>query len=456
MLVKPPELSIDEKSPFRNDKLSRSESATLLTDLIKSYDGTAVIALNSKWGTGKSTFIKMWSQYLKFDHGYKTIYLNAWANDYNNEVLPFLISEIGSGIDLYRTGDSKNITVEGLKEAGKYLLKMTSGSAVKLLTQGLVDIDKDHESVLGGIAENIANQQIDDYLNARNQIMEFKEKLQLSVNEISPDKPLVLFVDELDRCRPLFAIEVLEKIKHFFNVDNIIFVIAIDKQQLGYSVGSVYGDKIDAEGYLRRFFDVEFKFPSVSHKDYIDYLIEKYGVRNQFNHDTKECLTKLSSLFDLDLRTIGQLFSLLVISLRVTRHGNDYYGDQFFLLVFLLVLKVGDEGVYVKYTKNKDSDSVIKLLSELDNSWLYHDKLGIFLLASIITAVRRGQECHAYNEKLIQVQPGYESIEHEFTSQSQYMIIGQSISQQVNNNMCGYINAVVDKIELIGNFTIDS
>ena len=83
---------------------------------------------------------------------------------------------------------------------------------------------------------------------------------------------MIFFIDELDRCRPNFAIELLEVIKHLFYIDNFIFIISIDKDQLSYSIANIYGHNMDTEGYLRRFFDLDYTLPRISSKEYIDLI----------------------------------------------------------------------------------------------------------------------------------------------------------------------------------------
>ncbi|QDE47832.1 hypothetical protein EIN43_17235 [Enterobacter hormaechei] len=65
--------------------------------------------------------------------------------------------------------------------------------------------------------------------------------------------PTFIFIDELDRCRPNYAIDMLETIKHLFDINNVVFVIATDKEQLSHSICSVYGSGFDATRYLDRF-----------------------------------------------------------------------------------------------------------------------------------------------------------------------------------------------------------
>ncbi|WVV48879.1 P-loop NTPase fold protein [Pseudomonas sp. NA13] len=71
--------------------------------------------------------------------------------------------------------------------------------------------------------------------------------------------PAFIFIDELDRCRPTYAIELLERVKHFFELEDCRFIVASDSTQLAHSVRAVYGEKFYSERYLSRFFDAEFR-----------------------------------------------------------------------------------------------------------------------------------------------------------------------------------------------------
>jgi len=89
-------------------------------------------------------------------------------------------------------------------------------------------------------------------------------------------KRILIIVDELDRCKPLFAIQTLEVIKHLFDVPNVNFLLSVNFQQLKYSIETVYGQKMDSEGYLRRFINYVIKLPEPSKDVYIDYLLKEY------------------------------------------------------------------------------------------------------------------------------------------------------------------------------------
>ena len=89
--------------------------------------------------------------------------------------------------------------------------------------------------------------------------------------------PLVVVIDELDRCRPSYAVELLKAAKHLFAVDGVVFVLALNRSELSHSIGALYGGKFDATGYLRRFIDVDFRLPDPDRAAFIDRRWTQFG-----------------------------------------------------------------------------------------------------------------------------------------------------------------------------------
>ncbi len=115
-------------------------------------------------------------------------------------------------------------------------------------------------------------------------------------------KPLLIFVDELDRCRPTFAIETLEAVKHFFDLKNVIFVFSMDIEQLSHSIKTIYGE-INCVGYLQRFFDYQIPLPSPNLKKYLrERLIFP---RDNVLEEEVEHLSILAERLTLSLRDIN-------------------------------------------------------------------------------------------------------------------------------------------------------
>ena len=111
------------------------------------------------------------------------------------------------------------------------------------------------------------------YEEARAAVKEFKEALQDVTQGSSGSRgyrPVVVIIDELDRCRPSYAVELLEAAKHLFSVDGILFVLGVNRSQLAHSVTALYGGGFDANGYLRRFVDLEFRLPEPGRAQFVE------------------------------------------------------------------------------------------------------------------------------------------------------------------------------------------
>lgn len=112
-------------------------------------------------------------------------------------------------------------------------------------------------------------------------IQDFRNKLQSVQNKL--DKRIIIFIDELERCNPIYTIKTLEVIKHFFGIPNIIFVLSVDKAQIENSVRKIFGINEGQEnGYLRKFIDVEFQLPKYNSKEFITIHLLKIWNKIEF------------------------------------------------------------------------------------------------------------------------------------------------------------------------------
>lgn len=178
----------------------------------------------------------------------------------------------------------------------------------------------------------------------------FQEMLEVYKN--TSLKKVVIIIDELDRCKPLFAIQTLEIVKHFLDVKDVVFIFAVDLEQLSHSIESVYGSGIDASGYLCKFFDYITKFPKVSEKFLVNqFLYESTQLvfsSEQNISDFIRLFADMSDCFALSLRDIETILQNYKIML------NSFLGEYVTieahkLYLFLLV---------IKYKKSEDFNSI--------------------------------------------------------------------------------------------------
>ncbi|TXJ30408.1 hypothetical protein EPJ69_10090 [Brachyspira aalborgi] len=227
-----------------------------------------ILALNSEWGNGKTTFIKMWKNMLDTstdkDFQIPNLYFSAWEEDYSKEPLVAILGEINKYLILNNKeeNDNFNKVLEKIENIFKNTLPVVSKVMIRgLLNKAGINDDAIKE-VIESIADNGIKELVESYSKDKEVLQQLKEVLEKVFKSVGADenKPFIIFIDELDRCRPTYSIEMLENIKHLFVIPNLVFVISINKVQLSKSIQAVYG-QIDTENYLRRFFDLEFILP---------------------------------------------------------------------------------------------------------------------------------------------------------------------------------------------------
>ena len=364
MKLKLCEFDIPPQKPYKNDLLNRREFGENLTKIISQITSPLTISVNGSWGTGKTVFLKMWNQSLK-QAGFSTIYFSAWEDDYCDDALLALIGQIWKNVkdnDWKEMGNTiKEVAIPLLKNVGSQFLT----NAIRVCTANTVELDI--EALKLHLESNI-EKMLDEYVTATSGIKSIKEKLTRfsEQHRKKTGNPLVIIIDELDRCRPLFAIELLEKIKHFFEVPDIVFVLGIDREQLGHSIRSVYGD-IDVDGYLRRFIDMEFLLKTNDAEPFFASIFEKYCPENICIVPTaNSCWAALiSKCFKLSLREMEYLARTVVVGAII---DPKMYAR--FVLPLLVALKLRDENFYKKIIAGEcNATEIIDRLIEKYHAW---------------------------------------------------------------------------------------
>ena len=154
--------------------------------------------------------------------------------------------------------------MERFKECSKKILQHGLPDVVRLVSSGVPLLGPVAGKITESVIETFTESRVSSYGKTKEAIAEFQEALKVIALETftgSDSLPLVVVIDELDRCRPTYAVELLETAKHLFSVDHVVFVLAINGRELSHSVRSLYGVEFDADLYLRRFFDAAVSLP---------------------------------------------------------------------------------------------------------------------------------------------------------------------------------------------------
>ena len=324
--VKPREIEIPECDPFENDLLSRQEPIEVLTHLVGSLEGPGVLSIDAAWGNGKTTFLKMWAQHLR-NEGHQVVDFNAWETDFSGDPFLALSERITNGLLESNSDESLKRRINETKKVATKVLRHAVPAAIRVATGGILNLSPGLESEIAQVAASIAAERLKAYEEARQSVKEFKESLENLTDELlTEDRPLVIMIDELDRCRPSYAVELLEVAKHLFTIDRrIVFVLAVNRAELAHSVKALYGSEFDAHGYLDRFFDIAFRLPEPDRKAFIVNLLRSIDVNHRIEHpyaslqNPSGLLLEFFGASDLSLRKVEQAihhFGLVLASSR--------------------------------------------------------------------------------------------------------------------------------------------
>jgi len=398
-------IEIPDDDPFSNDKLDRKEYVETLSNFVSKLNGPFVLAINSPWGTGKSTLIDMWRKYLH-QNNHVTIYFNAWETDFSSSPLVSFIGEVTRSLKEL-PGKKTDITkiLDKTKSLTTSIVRHSVPAAIKAVTFGAVDTKEIYEEIASEAAENISKDLVDAYLENRSKINEFHETLEKAFDwATSKEKksPILIFVDELDRCRPSYAIELLENIKHLFNTKNAIFILAIDKSQLNVSLASVYGAGIDATEYLRRFIDLEFVLPNPNNKQFLTESIKKFGLSEYFSNKVNQLkgeegelvsiLHKLFEIFELTPRAREHCISRIAVAASNTPENYYFYPDLAAILTVLRTANSKSSKMFHDYINHKlPTSEIISYIRALPKGNKFMESNHGMWLEGVLIGARAGR-----------------------------------------------------------------
>ena len=216
------DIDVPEDNPFKNDELNRLTEVVKFAKLLSNLN-SGVICLNAPWGDGKTTFVRILQAFmdknLAQEQHIKTIYYNAWKHDYESNPFPSIVRTILNQFNDSNSASLKELLKESAKSILKTMYNFSSFAAFIVSTElgGAVSAGK-------AALDNTLSDAFSNDSEPTDAIIKFQKDIQkilYSENENVPTR-IILFIDELDRCRPTFAIETLEQIKHIFGTKNMI------------------------------------------------------------------------------------------------------------------------------------------------------------------------------------------------------------------------------------------
>lgn len=256
---------LDKVTFEARDEYQRKPIAEKVITLLTSDSQVSPMIIDGGWGTGKTEFChKLIHLIENGDFGIEAVYVDAFKADHADEPLMTLLAAI---LKLLPENERPNL-IEKALPAVKFGLKTTLKAGVSwLLKQDATDLADDFDDDIKKASDEAINHSVESLIKDHVVAEESIDTLKLALNEITSNSPIVIFVDELDRCRPDFAVAMLESIKHIFDVDGVEFVLITNSTQLRASINHCYGDKVVAQRYLDKFIGFSFTLPQTHKPD---------------------------------------------------------------------------------------------------------------------------------------------------------------------------------------------
>ena len=373
--IQPRDIEVPGDNPFERDLLERKESIEALTNVISSIDGPCVMAVDAGWGMGKTTFLKMWAQHLRNER-FPVVEFNAWETDFAQDPFIALYSEITDGLSEL-PGASRRIDAQPLRSAAGRVLRAVPGAAARVALSAVPQVGPQLVSEASPRPPTPREAVAESYQEAKTALRAFRDQLGEIAAAIAGEHdnaPLVVMIDELDRCRPTYAVELLEAAKHFFNVDHIVFVVCLDRAQLAHSVKAVYGASFDAEGYLWRFFDIDYRLPSPDRRRFITAALASVGIPTSVLSRAWDAPDERISVHQL----LTEFFDGAQFTLRRVLHGihrlsvvvaSSPDARNLHIVAVLLVLRTVEPGVYRRLIAGEATDKEVIDALFVDPEW---------------------------------------------------------------------------------------
>ncbi len=357
----PKPLEIGPLDGFSKSDIFKAEATgERLANIVADIEGHSVIVFDGKWGTGKSVFVQQWAGLLR-NRRHPVVYFDAFAHDHLDDAFfpllgQFLRAHNKSGAPLQSKRDSLVAKARPLLRTVPAVLAdigLRAATGGMLTAEGIRDAAEQSEAADKGIAGVMIDECLAFVDKHNESIQRFRRALEQAVAQLERNdaiSPLVFIIDELDRCRPNYALSVLERMKHLFAIDGVCFVLVTHLEELTAMVQHAYG-LIDADAYLEKFYHRRFDFEKLLlrgseelRKRYVDHL----ATGLEIDGDTELARTVIGNLVRIHSVSLRDqeriMLSLALFYAAQPMTQQNYYGYE--MVPMLATMRQIDKGLF--------------------------------------------------------------------------------------------------------------
>lgn len=333
---------------LNDDKLNNKEYINSMIRLISNIQDNATICIDGDWGVGKTFLIKQFEylikNYKKYSEMYQfndfeevkdslfkiidnnlIFYYNAWENDDNDDPFESIIYNI---LDVYP--QFKDIVIN--KFNSEDFFKEVLNLLTKIVTNKLFNIDLNSENI-----DKIKS--FEDLSREINTKEEKKKLFKELIDKILDGKRMILIIDELDRCNPIYATKVLETIKHFYNLKNVTIIVAVNNNELKNIISQQYGMNFNSYSYLNKFYDYIITVDSSRSLDYCKKYLN-FSDTTYLPHDVFYAMVDKYKFTLRDCNRYRTLYDTAKDYIESEKNGFMYFNKKESTIVYSIILPI--------------------------------------------------------------------------------------------------------------------
>lgn len=360
---------------LKANSIGRNNQLSILMKFLNSFDKNTTLSIDGRWGSGKTVFVRQlkilnetnvfephfFDQSIDqvalqdFQDNYSVYYFNAWEHDYISDPLQALLYKL---IDDFPEN-------EGVAIARKAISKIDLTGLVKNLSKDAIDL------------KAVTNDE--ELLKEVKAVIDRKDSVTKILDKyLATSKKRMLFiVDELDRCKPSFAVALLEVIKHYFTEDQLVFLIATNTHELSHTIQKYYGPNFDGARYLNKFYDYNLGLKDINTEKYIESQLghKKDGY---FKNSIPQ---EISQHLNLSMREIDSYYTSLELLDKYMDRNNHWqpgakaWLNQVVFVPFALALKTTQDDRYSGFVSGGGEASLRELCTSSKSIFHLAEKL---------------------------------------------------------------------------------
>ncbi|MBQ1327750.1 MAG: hypothetical protein IIY49_06930 [Eubacterium sp.] len=380
------------KDTLLNDSIGRFEDVCAFAKILLSMEGSLSLGIDGKWGTGKTFYVKQTKMILDSLNPDSPLYskdgmdkIRIKVSDFSQQDFQNNSQIITSYYDAWQHDDEEDPILSLL-----YQIMKDNYNNAKISNK------RDWSSILASVAEALSGRNVSDLINNLKgkdlfEAQKEKEELDTIIDKFfkallqNNGNRLIVFIDELDRCRPTYAVKLLERIKHYFALDSITFVFSVNFRELENTVRNFYGEHFDACRYMDRFFDIRLELVPVDMSKYV------LSLGLNWNANMREVVCKeVINQMNFGMRETFRFLQMSKMATYKYTDGGEYenqkrwsYDDgtsnliAFFVIVPIAIgLRMANTFEYDEFITGKNGEWLNRILTTKDCKWVTNLLLG--------------------------------------------------------------------------------